>query len=250
MSPSALHFVPGGGSDGWVPAGETWTYASADSPTFTFTASGDLTSKYSAGMRVKLTQTTVKYFIVTKVAHSAGTTTITVYGGTDYTLANAAISSPYFSTHKAPAGFPLDPGKWTVEATDSSLRSQATPSASTWYNVGSVQISVPIGCWRLYYSCSPQAADSSASDWNAMSTLSTANNSESDTDMTAQIYAGNTIAVSSTVSREKTIALAAKTSYYLNLKTTSSGLDNLYLRGDVAGGYGSKTVIRAVCAYL
>jgi hypothetical protein len=95
--------------NGWIPAGETWTYNSADDPTYTFTISGDKTDKYSAGMRIKLTQTTAKYFIITKVAYSSPNTTITVYGGTDYDLANAAITSPYYSTQKAPQGFPLNP---------------------------------------------------------------------------------------------------------------------------------------------
>ena len=48
---------------GWISAGETWTYASADDPTYTFTISGDLTTKYYAGMRISLTQTTEKFFI-------------------------------------------------------------------------------------------------------------------------------------------------------------------------------------------
>ena len=42
---------------GYFLAGETWTYASADDPTFTFTiANSDATTKYSAGMKIKLTQ--------------------------------------------------------------------------------------------------------------------------------------------------------------------------------------------------
>lgn len=92
-------------ADGWVSAGETWTYASADDPTFTFTISGDVTTKYSAGMRVKLTQTTAKYFIVTNAAYSAPDTTIAIYGGTDYDLAKVAISSPYYSPRQSAARF-------------------------------------------------------------------------------------------------------------------------------------------------
>ena len=67
---------------GWQAVTEPLTYTSANDPTFTATASGDLTSKYSAGMRFKLTQTSVKYFLLNKVDHSGGTTTFTFYGGT------------------------------------------------------------------------------------------------------------------------------------------------------------------------
>lgn len=88
--------------DGWIGANETWTYASAT----TFTISGDLTGKYQKGDKIKLTQTTAKYFYIVTVAHAGGTTTVTVTGGADYTLANAAITSPYYSKAANPQGFP------------------------------------------------------------------------------------------------------------------------------------------------
>lgn len=89
-------------SSAFVSAGETWTYASST----TFTVSGDVTSKYQKGDKVKLSQTTVKYFYMTTVSHSAGTTTITVTGGSDYSLANAAITDNYYSKAENPQGFP------------------------------------------------------------------------------------------------------------------------------------------------
>jgi len=42
--------------DGWREVREQWTYASADSPTFTLTVPTDKTSKYSKGMRLRLEQ--------------------------------------------------------------------------------------------------------------------------------------------------------------------------------------------------
>lgn len=89
-------------NDGWVPAGETWTYASAS----TFTITGDKTGKYQVGDKIKLTQTTDKYFYVVGVSYGAPNTTVTVTGGSDYTVANAAITSPYFSKVENPQGFP------------------------------------------------------------------------------------------------------------------------------------------------
>src|SRR5690606_8173477 len=67
---------------GWLALGQTLIYASADDPTFTATVAGvDLTSKLSAGMRLRVSQSTggTKYFIITKVAFSTDTT-ITLYG--------------------------------------------------------------------------------------------------------------------------------------------------------------------------
>jgi hypothetical protein len=87
---------------GWVSAGETWTYASATS----FTISGDKTGKYQKGDKIKLTQTTVKYFYITAVSYGAPNTTVTVTGGNDYTVASAAISANYYSKVEIPFGFP------------------------------------------------------------------------------------------------------------------------------------------------
>lgn len=89
--------------DGWL-GGETWTYTSASS----FTVAGaDVTTKYSVGDRLKLTQTTVKYFYITSVVFGGSNTVISVIGGNEYSLANAAITSNYYSKSINPAGFPL-----------------------------------------------------------------------------------------------------------------------------------------------
>lgn len=231
-------------SDGWIDTGETWTYASADSPTFKATISGNKTSKYSVGMKVKLTQTTVKYFFITAISYSSGTglTTVTLYGGTDYTLTSAAISGVYYSMYKSPYAFPMNPDKWSVLVTDTTQRTQSSPTAGTWYNLGSISIIIPIGLWEISLDATPQTIYGS-NIINAFSTLSTANNSESDIDFT--IYcAGYGYAVA-TLKKRKILNLTAKTTYYLNEKTSVSSTTSLDLRSDL-----SKTNIRALCAYL
>lgn len=87
---------------GWIPASGTWTYASAS----TFTVAGDVSANFPVGSKIKLTQTTVKYFYVVSAAYSSPNTTITVTAGTSYTLSNAAITSPYYSYIASPQGFP------------------------------------------------------------------------------------------------------------------------------------------------
>jgi sirohydrochlorin ferrochelatase len=49
----------------------------------------------------------VKYFVVKNVSYSSSTT-VTVPGGSDYSLANAAITSPYISYEDGPDGFPTE----------------------------------------------------------------------------------------------------------------------------------------------
>lgn len=94
--------------DGWIPVSETWTYASAS----TFTVVGDRTARYRTGTKLKWTQTTVKYGIVASSSYSAPNTTVTIITNNDYTIANAAITSPHVSHIDDPDGFP-DWFNWT-----------------------------------------------------------------------------------------------------------------------------------------
>jgi hypothetical protein len=232
----------------WTAAGETWTYASADDPTFTFTIAGvDLTTKYYPGMRIKLTQTTAKYFIITKVAFSTDTT-ITIYGGADYDLANAAITSPSYSTAKVPPGFNASPDKWTLSFTDTADRTQATPTVNVWYNVGTSTLAIHIGSWRVYYQVNAGFTNSSGGAVLVSTTLSTANNSEADKDFSAVSHqnGADQRAVFASHFREKLLDLASKTSYYLNIRTTSGNITSIDFYGSTYG----TTMIKAVCAYL
>jgi hypothetical protein len=198
------------------------------------------------GMKVKFTNnSTTFYGIITAIAFSTNTV-VTLYGGTDYDVANSAISAFYYSTMKAPLGFPLDPDKWTVETANSSLQTQATPTQNTWYNTGTLSISVPIGCWRLYYEMIFQANETTASSNIVIySTLSTGNNSESDTEFTSGAHLVTNNMGGAPAHKEKNVNIASKTPYYLNIRTGTSGVENIYIRGDIG-----TTVIRAVNAYL
>ena len=86
------------GVDGWVNSDETWTYAS----TTTITVPSGATAKYQKGDKIKLTQTTVKYFYIIGVAD----TVLTITGGSDYTLTDATITDNYYSKVENPQGFP------------------------------------------------------------------------------------------------------------------------------------------------
>jgi len=236
-------------STGWQTGPGTWTYSSADSPTFVLTTSVDLSSFIGVGARIKLTQTTEKFFIVTVISG----TTITLYGGTDYTLTAAAITNPYFSIMKAPIGFPLDPLKWQLQATDQTERSQASPVQGTWYNLNAAhKLDIPIGAWDLMYWVGASASKAAGTVIGAETTLSTANNSESDADFSddALITTGSaSIALKTGYHRRKNVLLASKTSYYLNVRTNVASATDIRAN-QTNNGQTAKLIIRAVCAYL
>ena len=233
---------------GWQAAFETWTYASADSPTFTFTVPGNKSTKYYPGMRIKLTQTTVKYFIITKVVYSSPNTTITVYGGTDYSLASATITAPHYSSAKAPAGFPLHPAKWTVLLSDSTDRHQSSPVKNTVYNPGSLRISLPIGIWNVLFQAILVCASSSGTLTDIYGGLSTSLSAFTDQALRGRGYLGGPTSgvFIGILTRSTVLNIASKTTYYVICMTD---LDNQSVIG-FNGASDASTEVRAVCAYL
>jgi len=71
-----------------------------------FTIPGDYTPIIRKGDKAKLTDTTTKYFyVVATPTFGGGNTTITIFGGTDYSLVGNP-SNIYFSKAETPQGFP------------------------------------------------------------------------------------------------------------------------------------------------
>lgn len=88
---------------GWVPYPATWTRTSAS----TFTVIGDQTAIFQGGTKLRFAQSATKYAVVRSSSYSAGTglTTVTIHVNTNYTLAAAAITSPFFSYIENPQGW-------------------------------------------------------------------------------------------------------------------------------------------------
>lgn len=90
-------------NSGWVATSVTWTYASAS----TFTVAGDVTATYQKGTFLRWKQGGGwKYGVVASSAYAAPNTTVTTFVNNDYTVANAAITDPWYSYAANPQGFP------------------------------------------------------------------------------------------------------------------------------------------------
>ena len=85
-------------NDGWIPVRNSWSYLSGTQ----VTVPAGAVSIYSIGDRVRLTQTTAKYFVITSVSD----TILGLSGGADYAVVNAPISSISYSIIDSPVGFP------------------------------------------------------------------------------------------------------------------------------------------------
>lgn len=244
---------------GWQEGNETWTYSNVDDPTGVITISGDKTGKYSAGMRIKFTNggNTIYGIISKDPTYSSPNTTITFLHQIDPTdslalvlMANSAITAPYYSTQKAPLGFPLNPAKWSVETQITSSLTQTSPTTNTWYNLGSTNIVVPIGEWKLYYAVEGNANRATTGFIDVEFALSTSNSSVSDYALKSRALMAIEVATNNYIlallSKCKDITIASKTTYYA-IWRTSLGALAVSSDGDTTGQLG---IIRATCAYL
>lgn len=196
--------------------------------------------------------TVQKMSIITNVgAYSGGNTNITFWGGTDYSLVNATISSPKYSNEKVPFGFPTNPTKWSILYTNIVQQSQATPSANTWYNLGGASISIPIGVWNMSYNASTQGVFNlaSVSSCGVRATLSTGTSSASDGEFTGDLLVYLPIDASAALrgdlTKSKILSLSTKTTYYLNALINNAVCTSVSFRGDLL-----TTRIYGVLVYL
>jgi hypothetical protein len=237
--------------NGWVEDENTWLFSSADAPTYVITIAGDQTSTFYPGMRLKCTQGgAVNYFIVTAVAYSAPNTVITCYGGTDYALTNNAISQTYYSSAKAPLGFPLFPAKWSVVLNDETNAVQNSPTADQWYNPGGLSIEMPIGAWNILFKATIYAQWASKSErWAGVTCgLALATGVEPLHDFSFQAnFAGDMYFLLGFGSISQFREFTTKTTYHLALSVDLTGATAIAIDGlDRC----SNTQVVATCSYL
>lgn len=246
---------------GWKTLDTIPTRLSADDPTFVLRFAADMTAILAVGQRIKFTQDgTTRYFIVTLVgSYAGGNTDVTVYGGTDYDVADTGsypITSPSYSREFAPFGFPLDRDKWTHKVTNSTNDIFLDdPSDTDWHfiDVGNDKIDLPVGGWQLSWCGTLKGIDRNSRDYiSFQATLSTIDDAESDTDFSvflenrAKYSTTYDLVIRATQVREKFIYVSSKTTYYLLLKSTFVMADG------TIRFFGTQvpTIIKAVSAYV
>jgi hypothetical protein len=248
--PHTHDYVP---NDGWKPVSQTWTAASSDDPVYQIYVSGDVTANvdYKLGNKIKCTISGgARYGFIVKVgAYDSGNTRtpVDIYGGTDYDI-TGTMTSPCISKVKSPDGFPMARDKWDREVTDTSLRSKASPTVSTWYGlpVGSeISIKFPIGLWEI----TPQAAIGqdfvSANYCSTYFCLSTSPTSKANAICECYFYIGQDVIAAGSVAKTELLNVTTKVTYYPVIMTDVSGAADLYFLNHRA-----KMILRARFAYL
>lgn len=192
------------------------------------------------GIQANSISSTVEHAIITSVTKPASDTIITVQvpeGGAIPTIGGVSTSS--YSSAGKPFGFPAASERWQLLVI-SRLDTGLSPAADTWYNtqVGGLLINIPIGSWDYGFSATHGGYKLGTTAADTFVTLSTANNTESDKELTAWHSAegaSSTIAMRVTAFRRKSATFAAATAQYLNLKTTKATMSDLRLYGLTGG---------------
>ena len=124
------------------------------------------------------------------------TTSLTLYGGTDFQLSNSTISNLFYSMVQQPFNFNRNLNKWSVLYTFSdvgSLTYSGSPTTGTFYNIGNTSITVPIGNFITYYIAEVTGAvTSGASTINVTLSTSTTSDSSSGYNLVYSYYSLST----------------------------------------------------------
>jgi len=237
-------------TNGWIPAPGTWTFSSADAPVYVVSVNQDVTGILKAGMKFQGVQSSIvkNFFIQVVGNYSGGATLLTLYGGLDSTLASGAITSPFYSTARAPFGFPTSRDRWTVTMSDVTLRTKSSPSANTWYGlpVGSeLNIVIPIGKWEVKFQAAIGQDFATTGYCSTYGCLSTSPTSKANNICDVYFYVGLVAIAVGQVGKTELLSLAAKTTYYPVLMTDVGSAASLHMFNSR-----SKLLIEAVCAYL
>lgn len=107
---------------------------------------------------------------------------------------------------------------------------------------------MPIGCWRVMYNLMPLAAGVTANSSTFIAikvTLSNANNTEWDTELSCYCGGNNTLQVIETARVEKILSATSKTTLYLNSRRGTSATTAIYNYNDII-----PAIISLECVYL
>jgi hypothetical protein len=187
-----------------------------------------------------------EYAIITKVAYSTNTTvTVQVPEGCAIPT-SGGISASYYSMQRSPFGMPVSTDRWMITAVNKA-GGNTSVAGGNWTNISSFNILVPTGSWNLAYKVSIYVG-SATGGVNTMTTLSTANNTESNGKFTLRTenQGGTQGATSAHSMYPEPVTVSSATTYYLNSNHGVVASTPIYNFGDRNGG----TVINAYLGLL
>ena len=235
---------------GWIASASTWSFTSytAGTQTAVFGVTADETTLFSPGDRIRFTQPTdgEKQGIITVITPS----TVTVLVNADFDVDNEAVTNVFISHYGNPPSWTYDRTKYTLRLVDANNFAQSSPTANTFYNFSGLELTIPTGIFDVSYATQMYVDNNATTGFiTVKATLATANNAETDAELTTRAYmstgTSNDKDLQVPVTKRKLIATASPTAYYLNIATEGVGNDTIGFRGSRG-----RTIIEAICAYL
>lgn len=175
---------------------------------------------------------TLDYALVQAVTFSTNTTvTVQVPWGCTIPTSGGVTTSAYSSV-KAPYGWVIDNSRWEVSNVQLATRTQVSPVANTWYNLGG-KLVVPVGSWILGHKTTVYSDRAVAGDIDSQATVSTTSSTETDiVATTTSRSGGGTIITTTHQLAEYPIVTSAATAYYVNGRTRVASGANFIMGGN------------------
>lgn len=164
----------------------------------------------------------LEYAILVKKSYTTPNTTLTFVTPKGGSIPNMVLTAPYYSAQKAPSGFPASRNKWSIKYVRRATDSQSGAVNSTFYNLGSNIITVPIGSWEATWQAMIGATGTSG-NYAVQGTLSNSPTTESDPDFTAETNQSPTSQIITSLSKTGSIEVTTQTPYYLNTRYIAGG---------------------------
>lgn len=208
-------------------------------------------SPFAGGDTLYNTDGTTEFSITTNISTDGLTETVQVPEG--FALpTTGGVSAVSYSNDKIPYGFPSEEGRWAIEVLILSNISASGLVANTIYNPGGINLSVPIGRWKLQGAIS-KATQPSGSSVSTTTALSTSASSYSNLKL-VDFFFLNGIGAGSVnvhaVNINDTIVTDVTTPYYALVLSTVTGASAEAIRGQVSAIAPEVSKITATCALL
>lgn len=175
---------------------------------------------------------TLDYALV--MAVSGSTATVQVPEGCTIPT-TGGVSAVAYSTQANPYGWVSDKGRWGIEVLYPTSPA-ATYTSTTWYNIQSAQIFVPVGAFSIGYDCPKVRAyatfpTATYIEANVQLSVTSANAGTTEeqwrwrSSVSMDVYgtAGNNTTINGPMQRTSNVKLAAATPYYLNYMMVTGG---------------------------
>jgi hypothetical protein len=182
-----------------------------------------------------------EYGIITKVT----STQVTVFTGTDHNIPNMTLNTPFYSTQKAPFGFPTAGAKWRLSSLWRTVVGTTSNATYGSFSSNGWALFVPLGAWNVGWQAALYTNSTTEAYWNISSTALTGLTAQTGYD--ASPFAGRILSPS---------AAGMESQYYITQpqNLTADATYVMYTLGALTTAQLSGSVglceIFAECAYL